>query len=177
MAIKTPTIEELVDINRNIKRRLDFSDDCKTLLDARGREITTTPIYRPWAICVDSQSPTGAFISNENRPFSINSINPTGDTWYLTLSELHLSLGLDYPYESTCINLNAVCKASTDGSSLANAYVLGPDMFSIHREYRYVVIPVQYYKIDEKIHKELGIESDQKKMEWWIKEIERKRQG
>ena len=71
--------------------------------------------------------------------------------------------------------LRAVIEAATGGPRVANAYLLGAGVAGMHQEHGYSVLPVLYYRINPRRHKELGIESDEKKLASLIAQVENER--
>lgn len=159
---KLPNIEQLVEFNRYLKRRLHTVTSSRGkkcfLVDGGEKEIKARPFGIPNLVSARQESYNPALPWTFERPYWFSTVKPYIWQEHLTRREAWLALGKDCEFVSTCEDINAMCEASTGGPGLANAYVLGWRVHGIHQEHGYTVIPVQYYQIDIERHKELGIE-------------------
>ena len=152
--------EQLLVMNMQIKRKLRISDKSfPSIIDYKGRKIEAIPLGFPQVISVSEvEFPFGRnpnYPKLDNKPFFFNF---DGQVYALDRNETSLLLGTDYRPSDDILELNATLEACTSGPGLANAYVLGGSHHGISKERDYVVIPVQYYKIEEKTHKLLSAE-------------------
>lgn len=153
--------EQLIKMNRQIKRKLYAEFDSKSspiITNCNGREIKAIPVGLPQIVCVSEVDfPFGKnpnFPELHNKPFFFHF---DGKVYALDRDETALLLGTDYRSGDQIGETNATLEACTSGPGLANAYVLGLDHLGVHKERNYAVVPVQYYKIDKKIHESLAI--------------------
>jgi len=83
-------------------------------------------------------------------------------TYALEREEVALVLGPDYNPSDSLLEINATLEACTSGPGGANAYVLGGSYMGLSRGKNYSIIPVQYFKIGDKMHQQLGVRDSSK---------------
>jgi hypothetical protein len=159
--------QQLVIMNRQIKRRLDIdydSESLKKIVDCHGTAIKATPISMPHLISVSQvEFPFGNhpnYPEFDKKPFLFRPDN--GEPYFLDRDEVALLLGTDYCPENEVVEINAALKACTEGPDFANSYILGINHVGVHKEKSHVVIPVQYYRISRKDYERLSIENSSK---------------
>lgn len=178
MSRKIPQIEELIKVNRIVNRRLYVEEgrrDKHFLVDAKGEKVNAKLISEPRLVDVAWDiNPYHDLDDGDKRKFHLSCGWVFNFNAVLNREETKIALGLDYSPGYSNGELRAVIEAATGGPGLANSYVLGGRVWGpYYGEEGYVAIPVQYYKIKPKRHKELGIESDPRKLEGLIAQIKR----
>lgn len=153
--------EQLVEMNRTIKRQLYINFDSKHIpivLDSFGRKIKAISFGIPHIVSASEvEFPFGKhpnYPEFDNKPYILNS----DESYFLDKDEVALLLGIDYHPDNEIIDINAALEACVGGPGLANAYVLGLNYRGVHKNKNFVVIPVQYYQISREMHENLGIE-------------------
>ncbi|MBI4154184.1 hypothetical protein HY501_02515 [Candidatus Woesearchaeota archaeon] len=176
-----PSIEMLLEMNKKGLRRLRAAGTNKRmfLLDSEEKEIPATPLSYPEPLSV----------ANTTDPFNLSlgercySFSPAYLSWhgFLTSPEMRLVLGKDYSGNHDTSDIHAMLEVGGNGPARANAYVLGNKVSGIHQYHQFVVVAVQYYRIDPQRHRELGISSRRNNETWKgnlafrIADIERER--
>ena len=174
--LSPPTIEQLIEMNRNAKRMIMQVGSRKRryFVDAEDKEVKAIPFSFPQVISVPRVNDTFSLESRfVERPYRFSPVNPSWQG-FLSRDEVRLVLGRDDVGNGSKSEINARLQAAAEGPvlpGLANAYVLGANCGGIHREDSFDVIPVQYYQINERRHKRLGIESDKDKLSGIIASI------
>src|SRR3989344_2281047 len=179
MAIEIPSIEKLIEINRNSNRMLHIHRGKRKnsrfyICDFEGNEVKASPI-RMCVLHVDiKENPYNFPNYNYNRPYYLLSVDVKPSwTGFITLDEAKLVLGKDYDYQSDTASINAMIEGATSGPGLANAYLLGESVDGSFIGANHIgFFPIQYLKINPEKHKELGIESDKERLDRLVKEIE-----
>lgn len=163
---KIPTsTEQLLNLNRQIKRRVDpcFIRNKPILVDSKNRIIDAKPTGHGFVIQISGieQPPHPARSDLNGRPYLIN----LDYMFALNEWEASIVLGLDYAKEPTPLGINAMLEACCGGPGLSNAYSLGISYSGISKDPNCRVIPVQYYLISKKSHKSLSLENNKKILE------------
>lgn len=160
---RMPTIEQLVELNKYLNRRLKFVEVRAKyfLVDGEDKEIKADPFGIPNLVLARQNTYNPALPWTNERPYRFSTVMPY--TWqeWLTRREVYLTLGKDCHFEATPEEISAMFEAATGGPGLANAYVLGWRVHGIHETPGTTVVPVQYYRINLERHKKLSVESDQ----------------
>ena len=180
--MKTPTIEQLVEWNRKALRKLerrqqDHERDGAQFVDSGDRLVEAKPVHFPYYVMVNKRegnSPLDGYerdsILNQ-RPYHFGSSDKC-----LTPLELQIVLGSDYDYRTTTEEMNAMWQANLHCPSRdANAYLLGnfwpvngSELGPLAK-----IVPVQYYRINPRRHKALGI--SQASLKSLVEKIEEER--
>ncbi len=149
--IKTPSIEDLIFANKNIKRRLNigFKGDRPILIDGRRKIIKATPCGFPITICASTQENYPHDPRFAERPYLFGFDEGDVKISFVNKEEAKIVLGVDY-FEEKHEAIFAMLEACDGGPGLANAYSLGGTHHFGEMKYPYVTIPVQYYQIDPK---------------------------
>ncbi len=153
-----PTLEELIRWNEKINRRLYFNSK-GNIIDSRGRLIDATPLYGPRVLSVPRTYHSEYMVPgfDEERPWMCDINHHCA---YLTKEEVMFVLGYDYSYKDpqAFVEVKAMLEAADSGPKNANAYALSDVLeYGIHCERGFEVIPVQYYRIDPRRHRQLSL--------------------
>ena len=162
-------VEELVEINKGLKRRLipTYRKGRCILLNARSKKVTAVPFGLPIMISVIRR---GMEIKGEKVYANFSTSNGCK---HVKEAEARIILGYDYLTAHDEEDVSAMLEATQAGPGLTNAYILGGSTHFFERT-KTSDIPVTYLQINPEVHKSLAIDLRDSKFKEALEEVRAK---